>query len=173
MDDHVSSARVALKWGLITGVALVVYSTLLNVLGQMTNGWLTVIVYVIIVVGLVLGMREFRSLNGDYLTFGQGVGLGALLSAVAGVISSTYNVLYSTVIDPSLQERVMDNMREQLEDQGKLSDDQIDQAMEVSKMFQSPGLQFVAGIFGAILVGVFLSLIVAAVLRRHKANPFE
>ena len=173
MNDEVSSARVALKWGLITGVALVVYSTLLNVLGQMTNGWLTVVVYLIIVVGLVLGMREFRSLNGDYLTFGQGVGLGALLSAVAGVISSTYNVLYSTVIDPGLQERVMDNMREQLEDQGKLSDDQIDQAMEFSKMFQSPGLQFVAGVFGAILVGVFLSLIVAAVLRRHKANPFE
>ncbi|MDB5240644.1 MAG: hypothetical protein JWP57_1269 [Spirosoma sp.] len=173
MNDDVSSARVALKWGLITGVALIVYSTLLNVLGQMTNGWLTVVVYVIIVVGLVLGMREFRSLNGDYLTFGQGMGLGALLSAVAGMISSTYNVLYNTVIDPGLQERFMNNMREQLEDQGKLSDDQIDQAMKISKMFQSPGLQFVAGIFGSILVGVFLSLIVAAVLRRHKANPFE
>lgn len=173
MNDDVSSARVALKWGLITGIALIVYSTLLNSLGQMSNGWLSVMVYVIIVVGLVLGMRDFRRQNGDYLTFGQGVGLGALLSAVAGMISSTYNVLYNTFIDPGLQERVMNNMREQLEDQGNLSDDQIDQAMEISKMFQSPGLQFVSGIFGAILVGVFLSLIVAAVLRQHKENPFE
>jgi Protein of unknown function (DUF4199) len=173
MNDQVSTARVALKWGLITGVALILYSTLLYTLGQMTNAGLTIIIYVIMVVGLVMGMREYRTLNGDYLTFGEGVGLGALLSAVAGVLSSMYNVLYTTLIDPGIQARMMDQMREQLEDQGKLSDDQIEQALEISKMFQSPGIQFVVGIFGSILVGVILSLIIAAIMRRHKANPFE
>ena len=173
MTDQVSTARVALKWGLITGIALIIYSTLLYNLGQTVNGWLTIFIYGIIVAGLVLGMREYRTLNGGYLTFGEGVGLGALLSAVAGVLSSAYNVLYTTLIDPTVQERTMDQMREQLEDQGKLSDDQIDQALEISKTFQSPGLQFIAGIFGAILIGVVLSLIVAAIMRRHKASPFE
>lgn len=173
MNDQISTARVALKWGVITGLALVVYSTLLYTLGQMTNGALTIVIYVIIVIGLVLGMREYRTLNGDYLTFGEGVGLGALLSAVAGIISSAYTVLYSTVIDPGMQERMMEQMREQLENQGKLSDEQIDQALEISQTFQSPGLQFIVGIFGTILIGVVFSLIIAAILRRSKANPFE
>jgi hypothetical protein len=173
MNEETSTARVALKWGVITGLALIVYSTLLYTLGQMTNGMLTIVIYVIIVIGLVLGMREYRTLNGGYLTFGEGVGLGALLSAVAGLLSSAYTVLYSTVIDPGMQERVMEQMREQLENQGKLSDEQIDQAMEISQSFQSPGLQFIIGIFGTIFIGVVFSLVIAAILRQSKANPFE
>lgn len=173
MNEETSTARVALKWGVITGLALIVYSTLLYTLGQMTNGLLTVVIYVIIIIGLVLGMREYRTLNGGYLTFGEGVGLGALLSAVAGLLSSAYTVLYSTVIDPGMQERVMEQMREQLENQGKLSDEQIDQAMQISQSFQSPGLQFIVGIFGTIFIGVVFSLVIAAILRQSKANPFE
>ncbi len=76
MNDEISTARVALKWGLITGLALIVYSTLLYSLDQMANRWLSLIVYGIIVAGLVLGMREYRARNGDYLGFGEGVGLG-------------------------------------------------------------------------------------------------
>jgi len=173
MNDQVTTTRVALKWGLITGLALVVYSTLLYALGQVTNGALTTLIYVILAVGLVLGMREYRTLNAGYLTFGEGVSLGALLSAVAGMLSSAYSVLYTTFIDPSMQERVMEQTREQLEEQGKLTDEQIDQALELTQSFQSPGLQFVIGILGTILIGVLFSLIIAAVMRRHKANPFE
>jgi hypothetical protein len=172
MNEETSTARVALKWGVITGLALIVYSTLLYTLGQMANGMLTVVIYVIIAVGLVLGMREYRTLNGGYLNFGEGVGLGALLSAVAGLLSSAYTVLYSTVIDPGVQERMMDQMRDQLETQG-MSDDQIEKAVEIAQMFQSPGLQFIIGIFGTILIGVVFSLIIAAILRQSKSNPFD
>lgn len=172
MNEETSTARVALKWGVITGLALIVYSTLLYTLGQMTNGWLTVIIYVIIAVGLILGMREYRTLNGGYLNFGEGVGLGALLSAVAGLLSSAYTVLYSTLIDPGMQERVMEQMREQLENQG-MSDEQIEQAVGIAQTFQSPGLQFIIGIFGTIFIGVVFSLVIAAILRQSKANPFE
>ncbi|WP_080241216.1 DUF4199 domain-containing protein [Spirosoma rigui] len=172
MNDETSTARVALKWGVITGLALIVYSTLLYTLGQMANGMLTVIIYVIIIIGLVLGMREYRTLNGGYLTFGEGVGLGALLSAVAGLLSSAYTVLYSTVIDPGMQERVTEQMRDQLETQG-MSDEQIEQAVSIAQTFQSPGLQFIIGIFGTIFIGVVFSLVIAAILRQSKANPFE
>ncbi len=173
MNNQVSTARVALKWGLITGLALVVYSTVLYTLGQMANGGLSVIIYVIVAAGLVLGMREYRTLNGGYLTFGEGVSLGALLSAVAGVLSTAYSVLYTTVIDPGIQERTMEQVREKMEEQGNLSDEQIDQALEISQSFQSPGLLFVVGILGTILIGVLFSLVIAAIMRRNKATPFE
>ena len=139
----------------------------------MTNGGLSGIIYVIVAAGLVLGMREYRMLNGGYLSFGVGVSLGALLSAVAGLISTTYSVLYTTVIDPGIQERTMEQVREQMEEQGNLSDEQIDQALEISQSFQSPGLQFLIGVLGTILIGVVFSLVIAAIMRRNKATPFE
>ncbi|RIV22639.1 DUF4199 domain-containing protein [Fibrisoma montanum] len=173
MDEKTSTARVALKWGLIIGVGTILYSTLLFVLNLTTNRGLSVLGYGIFIAGLVLAMREFRTANGGYMTYGEGVGLGALASAIAGVLSSAYSILYMTVIDTGFRERLMEQTREQLEEQGQLTDEQIDQAIEMGQSFQSPGLLFVFGIFGSILIGVVLSLIIAAIMRRNKANPFE
>ncbi|CCH57280.1 hypothetical protein BN8_06691 [Fibrisoma limi BUZ 3] len=173
MDEKTSTARVALKWGLIIGIGTIIYSIVLFTLDLTTNRGLSVLTYGIFIAGLVLAMREFRTANGGYMTYGEGVGLGALASAIAGVLSSAFSVFYMTVIDPGFQERLMDQTREQLEEQGQLSDEQIDQAIEMGQSFQSPGLLFVFGIFGSILIGVLLTLIIAAIMRRNKANPFE
>jgi hypothetical protein len=172
MSEKPSTAKLALKWGLITGVALVVYSTLLYTLGQMANTGLTLLIYVIVAAGLTLAIREYRTLNGGYLTIGEGVSLGALLSAISGLLSSAYNVLYTTVIDPGVREQMMNQIRAGLEDQGKLTDEQIDQTMEITQKFQSPGLQFIVGILGSILIGVVFSLIISAIMRRKNDNPF-
>ena len=37
---------------------------------------------------------------------------------------------------------------------------------------QGPGLQFLLGVLGSIVIGAFLSLIISAILRRKKENPF-
>ena len=173
MENQPSIARVALKWGVITGVALVLYSTLLYTLDILTNRGLSLIVYVILAVGLVLGMREYRTANGGYMTYGNGINIGALLSAVAGFISSAFSVFYTQIIDTGFQNRINEQIRAQMEEQGNLSDEQIDQALEIAQKFQSPGITFVVGIAGTVLVGVILSLIISAVIRRNKANPFD
>ncbi|MEZ0539460.1 DUF4199 domain-containing protein [Fibrella arboris] len=173
MEEKPSTAKLALKWGVITAVALIIYSTLLYTIGGMANTSLTLLVYVIIAIGITLGIREFRAMNGGYLTIGEGVGLGALLSAVSGLLSSIYSVLYTTVIDPSVREQIMNQVRAKMEDQGNLTDEQIDQALDISQKFQSPGLQLIFGILGSVLIGVIFSLIISAIMRRKKDNPFE
>lgn len=173
MNEETSTARVALKWGLIVGLTLIVYSTVLYTFELATNTWLSTLIYGVLIAGLVLGMRAYRTANGGYLSYGEGVGLGALLSAIAGMLSSAFSVFYTTIIDPAFQERLFEQMREKMEEQGTMSDEQIDQIIEASQKFQSPGLQFVFGLFWFIFVGVVLSLIVAAFIRRNKANPFE
>ncbi|WP_020606302.1 DUF4199 domain-containing protein [Spirosoma spitsbergense] len=173
MDNQTTTARTALKWGLITGIALVVYSIILYTLDQTTNGALSLVIYGILIGGLIVGMREYRTNNGGYMTYGEGMGLGALLSAIAGLLSSAFTVFYTQIIDPGFQERIVGQVRDQMEQQGKMSDEQIDQAIEWMQKFQSPGLQFMFGLLGTILIGVVLSLIIAAFIRRNKTNPFE
>jgi hypothetical protein len=173
MDNPTTTARTALKWGLITGITLVVYSIILYTFNLTTNAAFSLIIYGIMIGGLILGMREYRTNNGGYMTYGEGMGLGALLSAVAGLLSSAFTVFYTQIIDPGFQERMIEQVRDQMEGQGKISDEQIDQAIKLMQKFQSPGLQFMFGLFGTILIGVVLSLIIAAFIRRNKTNPFE
>ena len=173
MNEQPSTARIALKWGAILGLALVLITLVMYLTDQTTNSWFSVLTVVAMVTCLVLAMRDFRSLNGGYMSYGEGLGTGALLSAVAGLISAAFITFYNVVIDPTVQQRAFEKARERLEEQGNLSDEQIDQAMEISQKFQSPGFTFIAGIFGTLIMGFLLSLIVAAFIRRNKTNPFE
>ncbi|MFD1140612.1 DUF4199 domain-containing protein [Larkinella insperata] len=170
MEEKPSTARLALKWGLISGVVFMVYTTIINLTGQFANqslSWLSLPISVAII---VLAMREYRTLNGGFMSFGEGVSLGTLVSVISGLISITYNQIYTSFIDPTIRQQIMDNAREQLESRG-MTDEQIDQAMEFTEKLQSPGLQFLIGVLVAAFFGVIISLIVAAFMRRNKP-PF-
>jgi hypothetical protein len=172
MTEKPSSAKIALKWGAILGLALMLYSSLNYTANLTTNTAFGLVSYALIIGGLVLAMREFRTLNGGYMTFGEGVGLGALTSAVSGLLSGIYNVVYTTVIDPGVMDRATEQVRAQLETQGKLTDEQIEQSMTMAKSFQSPGVLLFVGVLGSVILGVLLSLVIAAVMRRQNQNPF-
>lgn len=172
MTDQPSPARVALKWGAILGIALIIYSLFLFLTDNIGNVGLGFISYALSIAGLTMAMRDFRSQNGGLMTYGEGLSVGTLTAGVSGLLSGLFSVFYTTIIDTSVMERMLDQARERLEESG-LSDDQIEQQVEFMKMFQSPGLTFVFGIIGSIVLGLVLSLIIAAFIRRTKANPFE
>lgn len=173
MNDQPSTARTALKWGAILGLVLMAITLIMYLTDQSTNPLFSGLTLGAVVALLVLAMRDYRTLNGGYMTYSEGLGIGALLSAVAGLLSSAFSTFYNVVIDPTVQQRAMDQAREKMEAQGNMSDESIEQAMEWSQKLQSPGFTFIAGVFGTVIVGFLLSLIVAAFIRRNKANPFE
>lgn len=172
MNEKPSTARIALKWGCILGLLLMVTTLAMYLTKQTTNPWFSMLTLIDMGIVLVLAMREFRLLNSGYMGYSEGLGIGALTSAIAGLLSAGFITFYNVVIDPTIQQRTLDMAREQLEDKG-MADEQIDQALAISEKFQSPGFTFIAGTFGTLFIGFLLSLIVAAVIRRTKTNPFD
>lgn len=172
MNEQTSTARTALKWGVILGISLIIYTLFLFITDNVGNSKLGWISFVMSIAGLTLAMRDYRTLNGGYMSYGEGLSVGTLTSAVSGLLSSLFSVFYTTVIDTGVMTRMVDRTREKLEDSG-LSDDQIDQQIKFVELFQSPGISFAFGVIGAIIFGFLLSLIIAAFIRRNKANPFE
>lgn len=166
-----SVARIALKWGLIAGVINIVYSVILVAIGKYQEpsmNTINSIFGIAIAVGvLILAMREYRTLNGGFMSFGQGLGVGTLTSAISGVAAGLFNFIYMQFIDPSVPEQMMDRVRDQWERQG-LSDSQIEQAEPITAMMMQPGMIFVITVFASLLFGLIISLIVAAVMRREK-----
>ncbi|MFC5412000.1 DUF4199 domain-containing protein [Larkinella bovis] len=167
MEEKPSLARVALKWGLISGVIFMVYTTIINVAGLFTNQSMQWISLVIAIAVAIMAMRDYRALNGGFMSYGEGVGLGTLLSVISGLVSITYSLIYTNFIDTTIRQQMLDNAREQLESRG-MSDEQIDQAMQFTEKLQSPGLQFMVGVLFSAIFGVLIALVVAAFLRRNK-----
>jgi hypothetical protein len=160
-----STARVALKAGLITGLAMTVYSTVLSLAGLPQTSPLHYITFLLLVGGLVYGMRDFKEQNGGYMTYGQGLGVGTLASAVAGLLSSLISTFYVKFVDPTLLQRTMDEQRIQMEERG-MSDAQIDQAMKIAESMS--GFSFIIATIGVVFFGFILSLIIAAFVKRER-----
>ena len=160
-----STARVALKAGLITGLVMTVYSTILNMAGFTQSSPLHYLTFLMLIGGLVYGMRDFKEQNGGYMTYGQGLGVGTLTSAVAGLLSSLVSTFYIKFVDPSVLQRTMDEQRIQLEERG-MSDTQIDQAMKLAESMS--GFSFLFATLAVAFFGFLLSLVVAAIVKRDR-----
>jgi Protein of unknown function (DUF4199) len=170
MEQQPTTARTALKWGLISGVASMIFITILYVTGQAANSALASAGIIITIVVMILAMKEFRTANGGYMTYGQGLGIGALMAGISGFVSSTYGYIYNEFIDPTLRQQILDKVRDDLENRG-MDDAQVEQALEMTQKFSSPGLTFLFGIIGAIVIGFIVSLIISAIMKKDK--PFE
>ncbi len=162
-----SATSVGLRYGLITGLISVIISFGLNIahLEQSPAKWLTLVV---MIAGIMLGQRAFKKLNGEFMSYGQGLGVGIVVAGVSAVLSAAFSYIYVTFIDPEMTARLLDKARADLEAQGKLNDAQIDQAMHWTEMFmQGPALVAIA-LVGGIVMGLLVSLITAAVLKNPK-----
>ncbi|MDZ7897304.1 MAG: DUF4199 domain-containing protein [Arcicella sp.] len=168
MENQTTTTRTALKWGVIIGIISMLYSTAYLVAGQIGNQALSYPIYVVIGVGIYLAMNEFKKENQGFMSYGQGLGLGTLMSAISGLISSFFSMAYMKFIDPTITDQIMKKAVEDMEKKG-IPDEQIDQAMEMSKIFMNPGAMFIFGLFGSILIGFILSLIIAAIVKKDKS----
>lgn len=167
MENQTTTTRTALKWGVIIGIINILYSTAIMVSGQIGNQAMGYAVYLIIGVGIYLALNDFKKENLGFISYGQGLGLGSMMSAIVGLLSSFYSFAYMKFIDSTITDQILKNAEREMEKKG-LPDDQIEKAMEYSKMFMSPGVMFIAGVFFTVFLGFILSLIIAAIMKKNK-----
>ncbi len=167
MEEKVSTARVALKYGVLVAVVIMVYTTIINIAGLSQNQALSSVQFVFMIAAIVMAMKEFRAQNKGYMSYGEGLGLGTLLSAVMGLLVSMFSSFYNRFIDPTILTQALDKVRMDMEKRG-MDDAQIDMSMEQAQKFMSPGIMFFTGVLMTILTGFIVSLVIAAIIRRDK-----
>lgn len=163
-----STKQIVLKWGLILGLVSVVNSIITFTMG-ITNSTMSILGGVISIVIIVLAHKEYKNEGDGFMSYGKGLGIGTLLSLVSGVISSVTSYLYLKLIDASYLDIIRDEQIAQMQESG-MPDDQIDQALEFSSFFSTPEFMLVAGLFGAVLFGFILSLIVTAFTKNNDPS---
>jgi len=159
----------ALIWGVIIGLISIVYSVILYMLNQTFNRALGYAGIIIMIVGLAIAMKSYRvNILDGILPFGKAFGFGVLIVVFASLLGSIYTYLLYTVIDPGLQEKMLEFAADKMLESGRVPEAQLDQALEFSKKFMSPTYLTVSGFIFSCLGGTVISLIMAAIFKKEE-----
>ena len=160
--------------GLIIGLALIVVSLLDWALGFYgTNGWFSILSFVVIAIGLVLFGKAYRDKEmGGYMSYGQAFGYSIVIIVIFVFAQTLFSLLLSHVIDPSYTDKALVLAEQKLLDTGLLSPEQIDKAMEMSRTPTVQIINFIVGIFSLIFMSAIIALITSIFVKRNNPNPF-
>ena len=163
-------------YALILTISQTVFSLLMFFLGYQTeklaagqylNNWVPLIINIAV---LWLGIKAVREENeGKFLTYGQGVGAGTLISLFSGLMSGVYAYIHFKFVNPNFFDYQAAMLRDKWAAKG-MSDAQIEQAENMMRKFSGPGVFAISTPIIVVCIGVIISLILAAILKR---NPPE
>ena len=168
MEENATVKGVSMKFGLINGLIGIVLFTILDFAGMAQDNYGQWIGVIILIVLMYYAHQEFKK-NGDgYMSYGQGLGIGTLMSLIGSLLSSAYMYLYITFINDQFVKGIREKAIMDMEKKG-MSDAEIDQAMKFAEMFMSPVAMVIFGILGGVFFGFIISLIVSAITK--KSSP--
>lgn len=157
--------------GLIIAAVLIIYSIALQFLGLGMNRGMQWISYLLLCVGLIIFVNMYGKAKDNFVTFGNLFAYGFKATALAALVVIAFLVVFSFIF-PEFKEKMMEASRTQMEEQDKMTDEQIDNALQMINryymVFMIGGTILFMAIFGAIG-----SLIGAAITKKKPFNPLD
>jgi len=159
--EKISTRSTGVRYGLILAVISIAYFVILNVAGvsmQGPAGWAG---YVFTAVVIFLAHKYFKENGNGYMSIGQGVGISFWAGLVSSLLSSIFTYVYIKFVDATFLENIQQTQMEDMQKRG-MSEDQIEQAMQMASAFTTPEMiavfGIIFGIIGAIIIGLIVSL---------------
>lgn len=157
--------------GLIIAALLVVYSIIIQFLGLTQQKALGLLQYALIIGGLIYFIKQYGKTHNYTLSFGNLFAFGFKATAVFTIINIVFLILFFLIF-PDMKEKTFEIARRQMEDNPKITEDQIEQGLDMARRFFWVGL--IGGtMFFMILIGAIGSLIGAAVTKKRPNTPFD
>jgi hypothetical protein len=103
------------------------------------------------------------------MTYGQAVGAGVVIFLYYAILIAVFTYILYAVIDPGLIDKQLAAAEELLAKRG-LPQEAMDASLKIQKKMMKPEIMAPIGIFGNMLYGVIMSLIVA-IFAKKEGNP--
>lgn len=169
-EKSVSIWKSSLVSAVYLAIALILLSVIFYVTGNTFSKTAQYLSYPIMIAGIIWAQISYKKALDGTLTYGQAVGVGVLTMAFAGVITGLYTFLLYQVIDPSLQEQLRIFTEEQIIQQGRVPEEQLEMAVNMATKFQTPTMMFIMAVVGGALVGLIISLITAIFVKKNPSD---
>ncbi len=164
--------RHSATYGAIIGFALIIYAVLLYITDLSLSRPLGYISYIIIIVGLYLGIKKFRENEpSGAIKYSRALGVGVLICVFMGFLGSVFTYLQFRFIDPDMIAKILEMSEEKLLERG-LSEDMIEMQSRFMVKLMTPGFMALSSFISYIFMGTIFSLIIAAILKKEP-NPME
>lgn len=161
--------------GLIIGLALglisiVMQLTIKDFAKMQQVGYVS---YLVIIGGIVWACYKYGQDMQGRVTFGNVFAHGFQTTAVMTIIGLVFTILMLFVLFPDMKEKMLEVARADMEKQGKMSESDIDNAMEMTRKMFTPFL--IAGsVVGNLILGAIGALIGAGIAKKGApAEPFN
>jgi hypothetical protein len=172
MENNSSTLKSnILQYGFLLGGISVVFALMLFFLDMhyTQESSVGIISIIITIAVIVLGQYNFRKDNNGFLSFGEALKLGVGIALISSIIGVTYQVLLVTVIDPDTIPKMITIAENQLyESYPEMSQEQIDQMLEMQNKFITPKMMAAFGLIGGVFIGFIISLITGLILKRNR-----
>jgi hypothetical protein len=165
--------KIGVKWGIILGVTICVWTLLLHALGLYTTRlqlgqYADVVATVIPIVILFLAIKERRARNpGQTLTIGEGLSTGVVTGLVSVPITAGFLWIYHHYINPRWMDLVA--WKEEQMRAAAQTPEAIRTTIDAMRASATDSAQLTGALIGTFVLSLVLSLIIAAILRRR--NP--
>ncbi len=170
-NQQKSTNKTALHFGIILGIVSVLISVIIYALGMAYDqDWKTgMIGFIAMAIIIFLGIKKYKELNEGYITLGQAIKTGVGIALIGGIISVIYSYLFMNFIEPDFVVNTMAGAEEKmLERNPNLTDEQIEQALSISKKMMSPVIMSAIGIVWSLFLGLIISLVSGLILKKTE-----
>lgn len=152
-----------IAYGFITGLAMIIVSAIIEVSRLGDNKALQWLGMVIMLIGLILNAQAYSKANDADVTFGQVFGSCFKATAIIALLMIAWGLI-AFMVFPGMETRILEKAQEGMMN-GKMSEEQADKAMEMTRKYFK--VFAVAGaLFGTLIQGAICSLIAAAIAKK-------
>lgn len=173
MENQVSSKSIILNQGLYLGIVSILINVVVYAMGNhLQPHWSVSVISIIVMTAfIVMGMKQFKTGNGGFMSWSQAVKIGVGLTMISAVIVTIYNQIFMNFIEPDLMQQ-MAAVQEQAWIDAGLSSDQIDASKEMMEKFQSPLITSAIGLVASAFFGFIVSAIAGAIMKESAEEQY-
>lgn len=156
--------------GVYVGAALIVFSLITFLLDVDFESPIKYISYLILALGLFWAVISYRDKHmGGTIDFKGAFTAGFYTALIAALIGGIFTFVYVEYIDTGIVEQILVKAEEDmLERSPNMSDEQLEQALDMTETFTSPILMSVFSFIGNLVVSIIFSLIIAIFAKREN-----
>ena len=126
--------------GLMLSLILIVIDLIGGFAHLRFESWFKWISTLVAAIAIIVFCIQFGKRQVDGVTFGKVFGYGFKISLIVSAVMVVYTLLSMYVIFPELIDQILTKTRTDLQAAGKLTDDQIDTQVAMTKKFMQPGI---------------------------------
>jgi hypothetical protein len=162
-----------LSRGLILSLILIVVDLIGGFAQVRFESWFRWLPTIVALVAIIVFCIQFGKRQADGVTFGQVFGYGFKISLVVALLMVVYSLLSFSFIFPELTDQILTKTRSDLQATGKLTDDQIDGQIAITKKFLQPGLRSILFFLITLFFNTIASLLGAAFTKKTDPDVFK